>query len=171
MRRNIITTIVSFLLSYLKYFFLTGPVIFSLSAMVFIVLNLKPNFSFGFLSFLSSDYQTGNFNISLSEVMDMFFLLSFVVMFISYLSNFILKKIFNLTIKLSLKFKIFFIVSVITIIYGGVFSLIALRSELDGSFYYIFSIFYLLSLISLLGYFLVDVFSKKMIKIIERKET
>ena len=170
MSKNIITTIISFLLNYIKYFFLTGSVIFSLAVLLFVLLNLVPDFSFGFLqyfSFLNPDYGTGTFSMDISEVMEIFSLVSLIIMFTSYVFSFTLKKIFNSYIKFSLKLKILFLVVLITLAYLIAMILVTLYNALDNLFYYIFVVFYVANLISLVLYFLVDALLKKVTNFIK----
>ena len=159
MSKNIITTIIPFLLGYIKYFFLTGSVIFSLAVLLFILLNLIPNFSFGFLSyfsFLNPTYKTGAFSLGIPEVMKIFSLVSLVITFASYILRFALKKIFNITFELSFKVKIFSFVAIITSAYAIAAILVTLDNALDSLFYYIFAVFYVFNLLSLMFYFCIS---------------
>jgi len=170
MSKDIITTIISFLLGYIKYFFLTGSVIFSLGVLLFVLINLMPDFSFEFLqyfSFLNFDYRTDTFSMGISEIMEIFTLVSFIIMFVSSVFNLMLKKIFNITHKFSLKLKIILLTSMITLVYVIAIMLITLSNTLDNLFYYIFAIFYVVNLTSLMLYFLVDTLLKKIINFIE----
>ena len=153
-----------FLLGYIKYFFLTGSVIFSLSVLLFVVLNLAPNISFGFLShlsFIDAAYSTGTFSIGIPEVMKIFSLVSLIIMFASNVSKIALKKIFNINFRLSFKLKIIVFVTIITLAYIIAITLVTLNETLDNLFYYIITIFYPGNLISLVFYFLVDALLKK----------
>lgn len=171
MSKNIITTtIIPFLLNYLKYNFLTGSVVFSLAVLLFTLLNLMPNFSFGFLtyfSFLDPAYKTGTFSMRIPEVMKIFSLVSLVIMFASYILRFTLEKIFNRTFEFFLKLKIFFFVAIITLAYVISAILITLNNALDSSFYFIFAVFYVFNIISLVLYFLIGAFIEKVNNLLE----
>ena len=137
---------------------------------MFVLLNLVPDFSFGFLqyfSFLNPDYGTGTFSMDISEVMEIFSLVSLIIMFTSYVFSFTLKKIFNSYIKFSLKLKILFLVVLITLAYLIAMILVTLYNALDNLFYYIFVVFYVANLISLVLYFLVDALLKKVTNFIK----
>ena len=165
MSKKIIITILSFSLDYIKYFFLTGSVIPSLTILLFVLSSLRPAFSFGFLSyfsFLDPAYGTGTFSMSIPEVMKIFSLVSLVIMFASYILSFSLKKIFNTTFEFSLKLKTLSLVTIVSLIYVIATILVTLDNGLDTSFYYIFAVFYIVNLIALVFYFLVDAHLKTM---------
>ena len=97
---KIILTTTRLFINYIKYFFLTSSVIFSLFVLLFIILNINPNFSFGFIqyfSFINPTYETGTFNLNIKEIMEIFLVVSFVLMIIANLIKLALKKIFAKT--------------------------------------------------------------------------
>ena len=162
MNKNII--IISFFLSYIKYYFLTGSVICSLAVLLFVLLNLEPYFSFDFFSYFSlldPAYSTGTFSMGIPEVMKIFSLMSLVIMLVSYVLRFASKKIFNITFEFSLRVKLLFFVTMITLTYIISFILIKLDNALDNSFYYVFVVFYVFNLVSLILYFLIDALMRR----------
>lgn len=164
MIRNIQLILPSLLLRYIKYFFLTGSVIFSLVVFLFILLNIQPGFSFEFLSiflFLNESYGTDSFAMGGADVMKIFSVVSFVVMLISSVVQMGVKKVFNISIELSLKSKLVIFGTIISAAYVCTMLLVTFNDTLDNLFYVVFGVFYVINLISLLLYFVTDTILKK----------
>ncbi len=156
---KILLTAIQFFISYVKYFFLTGSVIFSLTVLLFIILNINPNFSFNFLqyfSFINPLYKTGSFSMGIKEIMQIFSAVAFILFVIITLIKFTLKKIFGFNISLSLKLKsiLFFVAITLAYIFASV--IVAFSDNLDKGFYLVFIVFYFINLASATGYFFLD---------------
>lgn len=170
---KVLLTIVKFFVGYVKYFFLTGSVIFSLTVLLFIILNINPNFSFNFLqyfSFIDPVYKTGSFRMGIKEIMQIFSAVALIVFIIITLIKFALKKIFGFNIDLSLKLKIFLFFIAITLTYSIASTIVAFSDNLDKGFYLTFIIFYTINLISTVGYFLLNDLLNKISQINEKKQ-
>lgn len=155
---------IRFFINYIKYFFLTGSVIFSIVILLFIILNLNPNFSFNFIqyfSFINPVYATGNFSMGITEIMQIFSIVSLILMILSGLIKLILKKAFNFEILISLKSKIIIFFSIITLAYFFASLIVAFSENLDKMFYFVFAFFYCINLVSAIGYFLIDALLKR----------
>ena len=167
---NFILFIIKFIISYIKYFFLTGSVFFSIAILLFIVLNMNPNFSFSFLqyfSFIDPGYKTGTFRGGLEEIMEIFSVVSFVFMIVISLVKIALQKIFKLNISITFKSKIIVFFATITLAYIFASIIVSFSDNLDKGFYFVFAIFYILNLVSIAFYFIVDEFLKRIVKFLE----
>ncbi len=170
---NFILLITQFIISYIKYFFLTGSVIFSIVILLFITLNVNPNFSFGFLqyfSFINPVYKTGTFSMGVKETMQIFSVVSLVFMIIISLVKIALKKIFKLNILITFKSKIIVFFVPITLAYIFASIIVAFSDNLDKGFYFVFAIFYILNLVSAAFYFLFDGLLKGIVQFLEKRE-
>ncbi|BCX15719.1 MAG: hypothetical protein KatS3mg097_611 [Candidatus Parcubacteria bacterium] len=169
----IVLLIFRFLISYIKSFFLTGSVVFSVGILLFIILNINQNFSFGFLkyfSFVNPLFKEESFSMGIKEIMQLFLFISFIFMIIIGVFKVIMKKMFKMDIDLLFSFKsrLIVILSFITVFYIISFFIVALNENLDKKgFYIVFIIFYIINLFCTLFYFLFDFISKK-IKIQEQ---
>ncbi|MBS3076378.1 hypothetical protein J4481_01395 [Candidatus Pacearchaeota archaeon] len=166
---KIILTTTRLFINYIKYFFLTSSVIFSLFVLLFIILNINPNFSFGFIqyfSFINPTYETGTFNLNIKEIMEIFLVVSFVLMIIANLIKLALKKIFNLENIFTSKLKITIFFSIITLAYITASLIVAFSPTLEKGFYFVFIIFYIINIFSAICYFALDFISKKFFKLI-----
>ncbi len=167
---NFILLILQLIINYIIYFFLTGSVIFSLVILLFIILSINPNFSFGFFqyfSFIDPVYKTGTFSMGVKETMQIFSVVSLVFMIIISSVKIALIKIFKLNILITLKTKINVFFVVITLAYIFASAVVAFSDNLDNGFYFVFAIFYILNLVSAAFYFLFDDLLKR-IEIISR---
>lgn len=156
---NILLSMIRFLINYIKYFFLTCSVIFSLTILLFIMLNINPNSSLDFLkyfSFINPILKTGNFSLGIKEIMQIFSIVSFVLMVIIGLIRTVLKKMFHLDISLKLKSKklLFFVIITFSYLFASV--IIAFSNTLDTGLYGVFGIYYIFNLVSLVFYFMFD---------------
>ncbi len=157
--QNLILLIIQFLLNYIKYFFLTGSVIFSIILLLFILFNINPNFSFDFLkyfAFINPTYKSGTFSMGIKEVMQIFSVISLILLIIASLIKIILKRLFNLNLLISLKLRVILVFAIITISYIFAFFIVAFSEHLDKGFYFVFVIFYITNLFFILFYFLFD---------------
>ena len=94
-----ILILVRLILSYIKYFFLTWLVGLLLGTIIFITLNLNPNISFGFFryfSFINPLYAGSTFNMNLTGIMQIFSVVSLVLMITTTLIKIILNKLFKI---------------------------------------------------------------------------
>ena len=167
--KNLVLIIIRFVISYIEYFFLTGSVIFSLVVLIFIVLNINPNFSFGFIqyfSFLNPAYKTGTFSMGIKETMEIFSVLAFIFMIISASIKIVVKKVSGINIYFTLKSRALFLFAVITFLYIFAFFIIAFSDKLDKGFYFVFTVFYISNLICTTFYLLFAALSEKIIKFI-----
>ena len=170
--KKMILIIIQFLINYIKYFFLTGSVIFSITILLFIILNIDPNFSFGFFQyfqFINPIYATGTFNMGIKEIMEIFSVVSLVLMIVASLIKMTLKKIFDLRVLIPFRLKIIIFFIAITFAYILASIIVAYSDKLDTGFYFVFIIFYILNLISATFYFLFDMLSKKIAQIFEKE--
>ncbi len=170
---NFISLLIQFLISYIKYLFLTGSVIFSIVVLLFIILNINPRFSFGFLqyfSFINPVYKTGTFSMGIKETMQIFSVVSLVFMIIVSLVKTALKKIFKLDILITFKSKIIIVFVPITLTYIIASVIVAFSDNLDKGFYFIFAIFYIINLVSVVFYFLFDGLLKWIVQLFEKRE-
>jgi len=90
-----------YLLDYIKYYFLTGLIFFTLGVLLFIIINLKPDFSFNFLSifsFIDPVYKTGTFELDLKKIMQIFTTVSLFLFIIGDLIKIIFKNLFNILV-------------------------------------------------------------------------
>lgn len=169
---KILLTSIQLFISYIKYSFLTGSVIFALTILLFIILNINPNFSFSFLqyfSFINPIYKTESFNIGIKEIMQIFSVASLVLMIIATLMKIALKKIFGFNTLLTLKLKIIFFFVVITLAYILASLIVAFSNNLDRGFYLVFIILYLINLVSATGYFILDAWLNKISQIFQKE--
>ncbi|MDD3263814.1 MAG: hypothetical protein PHT94_02870, partial [Candidatus Nanoarchaeia archaeon] len=165
---KVLLTAIRFFVSYIKYFFLTGSVIFSLTVLLLIILNINPNFSFNFLqyfSFINPIYKTESFSMGTKEIMQIFSVVTFILFIIITLIKFILKKMFGFSKSLSLKLKIILFFIGITLTYSIAFAIVAFSDNLDKGFYFVLIIFYFINLVSAVGYFLLDALLNKISQI------
>lgn len=163
-RGNFALLIVQFLLNYIEYLFLTGSVIFSIVMLLFIILNLKMEFSFNFLkyfAFINPIYKSGNFSLGIKEVMQIFSVISLILLIIVSLMRAALKRLFNFNIAFSFKLKIIVVLFVITMSYIFAFLIVAFSDPKYKGFYFVFVSFYIYNLSSALFYFLFDAILKK----------
>src|SRR3989344_685642 len=119
-KERIILMIIKFPIDYIKNIFLTGSVIFSVFVLISMLISVKPDFSFGFLSyfsFINPEYGTGTFSLEIKEIMQIFLIASFVITIFWDVILIILKKLFNLETKLTLGKKIIIFLSIITLSY------------------------------------------------------
>ena len=158
--------------SYVKYFFLTGSVIFSLVVLLFIILNINPNLSFNFLQYFSvinPIYKTGYFHMGIKETMQIFSVVSLILLIIVSPIKFIFKKVFGFNSSLTIKLKIVLFVVAITLAYVFASAIVAFSNNLDKRFYFLFIVFYFINLASAIGYFLSGALLNKISKIYEKE--
>ena len=161
--KKIIFLSLRFLINYIKYPYLAGAVIFPLATVLFTVLNLNPDFSFGFLryfSFVDPRYATDTFSMGITKIMEIFLVVSLVLMAAVSLMKIALRKVFNREILISSKSKIIISLTAITLLYLCAMMIVAFSDTLDKSFYVVFFIFYILNVVSTLLYFVFDALSK-----------
>jgi len=151
--KKIIFLSLRFLINYIKYPYLAGAVIFPLATVLFTVLNLNPDFSFGFLryfSFVDPRYATDTFSMGITKIMEIFLVVSLVLM----------AAVSLMKILTSSKSKIIISLTAITLLYLCAMMIVAFSDTLDKSFYVVFFIFYILNVVSTLLYFVFDALSK-----------
>ncbi|KKT18865.1 MAG: hypothetical protein UW02_C0020G0016 [Candidatus Nomurabacteria bacterium GW2011_GWB1_43_7] len=157
--KNIMVSLVRIVINYVKYFFLTGSVFFSLAVLMFVVLNKNPDFSFEFMkyfSFIDPAYKTGNFVINLGDVMNIFLILSLVMMLVINFLKMLMKKIFSFSLYFSTRTKFTVLFTIITLAYVIAVIFITQNDSLDKGLYFIFAIFYVLNLIFMVLYLLME---------------
>ncbi len=158
-------------INYIKYQFLIGSVIFSLFVLLFITLSINPTYSFSFLqhfSFINPMFNAESFSMGIKEVMQIFLVASFFLMIFIALIKIALKKIFGYAPRLTLKLKVISFFVIITLAYAIASLIVAFSDSLDNGFYLIFIIFYIISLISSVGYFLLDALLDKIPPILKK---
>ena len=161
--KKIILLSIRFLISYIKYPFLIGAVIFPLGVILFIALNVNPNLSFGFLrylSFIDPKYARDTMILGTTEIMALFGVMSLFLMMIAGLLKTALRKVFNREISVSFKSKIIISLTAITLLYLGAMMIVAFSDTLDNEFYAVFFIFYILNVMSTVFYFAFGALSK-----------
>jgi hypothetical protein len=107
--------------------------------------------------------------MGIKEIMQIFSVLSLLVMIFATLAKTTLNKIFGFNIALTLKFKITSFFVVITLAYVSASLIVAFSDKLDGGFYFVFIVFYFINLISATGYFLLDALSRKFERFFQNK--
>jgi len=159
------------ILGYFRYVFLTGSVIFSLVFLLVIVLSVNPDISFGFLrylSFMNPLYGNGSFTMGIEELMQIFFVTSFVLMIVLTPIEFAVKRILKREKLLTQKTRLIVCFASITSIYIVVSLIVAVRGY-DSGLYIIFAFFYCINLVSTLGYILVEALIQRVSKIQSEK--
>ena len=172
MELKIILMGIRLFVNYVKYFFLTGSVIFSLVVLLFIILNINPHLSFSFVqyfSFINPLYKTGSFNMGINEIMQIFSVVSLILLIIISMIKFAFKKAFGFNTFLSIKLKIVLFFVAITLAYVFASAIVAFSNNSDKSFYFVFAVFYFINLASAIGYFLLDALLNKISKISEKE--
>jgi len=162
--KNLVLIIIRFVINYIEYFFLTGSVIFSLVVLLFVILNINPNFSFDFIqyfSFLNPTYKTGAFSMGIKETMEIFSVLAFIFMIILASIKILLKKVSGIDIYFTLKSRALFFFAIITLVYISAFFIIAFSDKLDKGFYFVFTVFYISNLICIMLHLLFAALSEK----------
>ena len=102
---------VRYSLQYFSYCLLTGLVFFVSAALFVIIIKINPHFSFSFMkyfSFLNPAYSTGTFSGDLGDVMQIYLLISFIVMIIIKLLEFVNNQWFHLKLEIPYANKIKF---------------------------------------------------------------
>ena len=166
---NIFLICIRFILNYLKYCFLTGSVIFSILILLFIILNINPQFSFSFLrlfAFLNPSYATGSYTIGLKEIVRLFFVVSLAFTFLLLLIKMVLKKVFKVNPELKTRTKIILFSSIITLAYVIAIFFVCLTSKVDKNILIVFVCFYLMNVFSAAAYFIVDNFQRKLFSLL-----
>jgi hypothetical protein len=161
---KIFLTMTKLFINYIKYIFLTWSVVFAFSMILFIIISINPNFSFGFfgyLSFINPIYENTEFSMGPKETVELFSILSLIIMVVSYLIKIILKKLFKINIIISLKSRIIFFFIIVTSIYGIASIIVMFSENLSKWGYLVFLIFYLINLFFMAGYFTIDTMLNK----------
>ncbi len=151
-------------LSYIKYLFLTGTILFSLTAILLIVATINPHFSFEFLqyfSFLNPSYKTESFSMGKKEIMEIFSITALFLWIVLAPIKFFLKKKFGFNTTLSLKSKIILSFVIISLLYFFTLLSAKLDDHSNNNSYFVFIVFYIFNLISMLGYFLLNALLNK----------
>lgn len=106
-----------------------------------------------YFSFVSRADEVGTATLGVKEIMEIFLATSFVLMVASGLLKIALRKMFGLGLAVTPKSKIILFFVAITLAYA-LASLIVALNEMDKSFYFVFVVFYIINLVSAVGYFL-----------------
>jgi hypothetical protein len=172
--QNTAPLLVQFLINYIKYFFLTGSVVFSTFVLLVVIVSINPDFSFGFLqlfSFLNPAYKTGTFRMGIKEIMEIFAVVSLALLVIVWLAKAALKKFFNFSLKLRLKHKIIIFFALITSAYILAALIAKFAFPKDLGYYLVFAVFYVFNLVSAVFYFLLDTLQETIARALEKKAT
>lgn len=151
----IVKIVSKYLLDYIKYCFLTGFIFFTLGVLLFIIINLKPDISFNFLSvfsFIDPAYKTGTFELDLKKTMQIFSIVAFILLLIGDLTKIVFKKLFNINIEFKLKTKKLVLFSGITALYFLAVLLIVIDQTLEIKLLFILAFFYFSNIVTLVGY-------------------
>lgn len=162
---NFIFLILKFVLNYVRYFFLTTFVLFIIAILLFIILTLNPGFSFAFLkyfSFINPIFNNPEFTMSSKELIQIFSIISFIFMIVVSLVKLALKRLFNIHSSLTTKRKWMWFFSVNSIIYLFAIFIVLFNASLENGLVLILVIFYVISSIAMISYFLFDFLLKKL---------
>ena len=165
---QVLLVILQFIISYIKYFFLTGLVIFSLFALLFIILNIKPSFSFAFLkyfSFIDPLYKTGSFTLDINQIMQVFLAISFITTIILSFIKIVCKKLFKLELGLSKNMKASLLLRIISFLYILALLFIAFDNNLDKGLFFVLIGFYFIDIFCMLGYLIFNSLLTKLNKL------
>ncbi len=169
---NFIFLIIRFVLGYIKYFFLTTFVIFLVAILLFIILTLSPGFSFNFLryfSFINIIYNNVTFTMGKKELIQIFSIVSFLFMIVASLIKMAVRKLFNVNFSLPAKRKRVLFFTINSIIYLVAIFIVLFNASLKKSLVFILIIFYVISSIAMLSYFLLDFLLQKLSKVFDEK--
>ena len=161
---KVIIIIIQIFLNYIKYLFLTGSILFSLAALLFIIVNINPHFSFEFIqyfSFVNPLYRTESFSMGTKEIMEIFSITALFLWVILAPIKFFLKKTLGVNFTLSLKLKIILFFSIISLIYSFALIFAVLDNSLIKGFYFVLIVFYIINIASTAGYFLLNTLLNK----------
>jgi hypothetical protein len=165
---NIVSITIQFVFNYIKYFFLTGLIMFSFATLLFVLININPDYQFGFFryfSFIVPFDGKGNLYMETPEIMKIFSVMAFILMIITNLIKIILKKIFGLVYSFTTKLKIGLFFTITSLFY-----ILALLSvffnDSNKDFYFMFIIFYIINIVSIVGYLFMDWLLSKLNRII-----
>lgn len=159
--QNLVLLFFQHLIGYVAYFFLIGSVIFSLTILLFVLLNLKPDFSFSLLkyfAFINPIFKERSFTMGIKEIMQIYVVVSLILLAIVGLTKLIANRIFNFNINISISLKRKLIISLIfiTAVYIIAFLIVTFNNSLDKGFYGVLIIFYFVNLLSVLFYILLN---------------
>jgi len=161
----VVMRIISFFTNYIKYALLTVLVIFPFVIILFILSNINPDFSihfFKYFKFLNPIFGDENMNIDKKDIMKIFFFISLIFWLVVTIFKYIIKRLFNLNIKLKIKHIIWLVLIPTTLIYVYAFVLINNHS-LDKEFYLIFTIVYIINIIFIPIYLFFNNFINKIL--------
>lgn len=168
---NFIFLIIKFLLSYIRYFFLTTFIIFVVAILLFILLIFNPDFSFAFLkyfSFINQIYNNAAFTMSKKELIQIFSIVSFLFMIAVSLIKMVIRKLFDVPFSLTAKRKRILFFTINSIIYLIAIFIFLFSTSLEKSLVFILIIFYVVSSIFMVFYFLFEFLLDKLSKVYEK---
>ncbi len=157
--------IIEIIINYIKYLFLTGVVLFPFSILVMIIIMINPDYNFGifqYFSIINPTYSQESFNIGTKEIMEMFGIIALIFYAITSIIKFLFKKLFDIEISITLKTKIKTTLIFLTLMYIMVISLSIINDLGILDSLLIFFFFYIINLIFLGAYFLIETFLLKM---------
>jgi len=163
--------IVQLFLGFLKYSCL-APAVLSFSAvLLFVVLSIKPNFSFRFLAYFSiinSQFKNETFSFGTKEILEIFSFVGLVCTAVFFIVKWAIKKLGRSEIRFSIKVKFFIFGTAVSLLYFLAFLVVIFSKKLDGDFYFVFGVFYLVNISSLAGYFFLTFLQNKIAFLAEK---
>jgi len=161
MIKMILLSAVKLFVNYIKYFFLTFIVLLSLLMVLFVILNIKSDFSFDFLkyfSFVNAIFNKETYVMHTKEVMQIFSIISLLVYAFMGIIKYLINKIFNLKLEVSLKNKLIILFSFITLVFFVTIFLIKYK-KIDNDLYISFIAVYIFNIIVTFFYLTISTLS------------
>jgi len=164
---NITKLVFRYILKYAAYSFLTAAVIITITVLLVIFTTIiGDSLSFPFLkyfAFINPAFREGTFSLGIKEVMEIYSVVVFAVMALFELIKFIFKQR-GIEIKVSFKRKLVYTFIFLSVIYLVAFliepSIRVSEGSNNSKFYFVFVIFYVITVISSMIYEVLNRFSE-----------